>query len=70
MISIHYQNPVVKHSVHCSSVDCFLDKKVEHVAVFHFDTDEATYYAQSLHDAAVMWVEGGMKQLNNVGKQG
>lgn len=64
-----YQNEKVKHSVHCSSVDCFLSGK-EHVSVFHFDTNKVAYFAETLHDAAKMWVKGGQKELHNVGRVG
>lgn len=68
-----FQNKDVEHSFYCHSVSCLLNedgKKHRHVSVWYFDTKTESYNAETLHQAAIMWVAGGQKELLEVGKIG
>lgn len=65
-----FENPIVEHSVKCHSVDCLLSPTQCHITVFHFDTKEARYFAESLQAAALLWLYDGKHELLNVGRIG
>ena len=66
----HFSDDKVKHSFGCYSVECLLSKLNQHVSIVHFDTKTDCYNAQTLDQAARMWIEDGAKFLENVGRLG
>jgi len=68
-----YQNEKVKHSAHCHSIACLLGEtkpKHEHCSLYCFETKKTCYVAESLHEAAMMWVRGGVQELVEVERIG
>ena len=66
----HFSNETVKHSANCHSVSCLLDTSKNHVPVFYFQTENDCYNAESLDEAARLWVAGGSKKLVSAGRVG
>ncbi len=65
-----FESPEVKHNAGCCSMDCLLNKEIPHFAVYYFQSSTVTYYGQTLHNAAMLWIKDGCKPLLNTGRIG